>query len=812
MKQECKHTMQSRGNRQVNATKTALLERWSPKKKFPLGLLLIFFPCVAIYHNANADTLYVDSLNGVDISNRCIRWDRPCETLAHAVEVAAGGDTLELLAQDYPAENILIDKPLTIVGINKSHTRVIGTGNQRHFTISVGATEIVSFSQMAFTEGNAVNENGGAVLVNGGNLELQRTVFESNQADQGGAIACEACDGIFIYRSEFIHNRASGRDGNGGAVYASYMPNNESRIELVQFAANRADQHGGALFLRDVPLTVSKTAFSENGTTRPSGRGGAIFSTNADLSLDDSTLDHNRASVIDGKGGGLYAELSSRLWLTNTTFSENDGGNYGGALALQHSNDTIITNSTFYGNRASVGGGTFSNVGNYELRYSIVADSRGAHDCFGRVPGGYDNSLGDASCEGSMTSVIAPVTGLGPLQDNGGPTATHAIAPGSNAHNAVVGNCYEPNGNTLITDQRGFRKPFQDCDIGSFEYQNFAPGTYVESGQSLSNNMIFTTALGDIDGDGDLDMVVGNIEFNPTRVFINQGNGRFIGNGQALGVGWVMSIALADVDGDGDLDLIESRISNGSALSIYLNDGSGVFSSSGQTFLTFDARTMAVGDVDNDGDQDIAVGSSVGGGSRILTNDGSGHFVDNGPLGTGWNCVVILGDIDADGDLDLLEANSAENVAYINDGNGVFQRSNQTLGRGDSYIALGDIDGDGDLDMVEGVRNNESLHIYVNEGNGPHDSGQTLGNYYTRTVTLGDVDSDGDLDLIQGTSNDGLFVYFNDGAGNFSSSDRYDSPFSIIDVTLGDMDNDGDLDMATVGDWYELKLFINMTP
>ena len=76
---------------------------------------------------------------------------------------------------------------------------------------------------------------------------------------------------------------------------------------------------------------------------------------------------------------------------------------------------------------------------------------------------------------------------------------------------------------------------------------------FEDSGQALGDSYSTSVALGDLDGDGDLDAMVGNYG-QPNTVWTNDGNGTFTNSGQALGNGYSWSVALGDLDGDGDLD------------------------------------------------------------------------------------------------------------------------------------------------------------------------------------------------------------------------------------------------------------------
>ncbi|MCB1769601.1 MAG: VCBS repeat-containing protein, partial [Candidatus Competibacteraceae bacterium] len=171
--------------------------------------------------------------------------------------------------------------------------------------------------------------------------------------------------------------------------------------------------------------------------------------------------------------------------------------------------------------------------------------------------------------------------------------------------------------------------------------------------------------LGDVDGDGDLDLVAGNNTSQANRVWLNNGLGTFSDSGQTLGAFVTLSVALDDVDGDGDLDLIEGN--SGSANRVWFNNGLGTFSDSGQTLGNHDTHSVALGDVDRDGDLDLVEGNYQQA-NQVWLNNGLGTFNDSGQtLGNYWTQGLALGDVDGDGDLDLVEGNEGQaNRVWLN--------------------------------------------------------------------------------------------------------------------------------------------------
>jgi len=331
---------------------------------------------------------------------------------------------------------------------------------------------------------------------------------------------------------------------------------------------------------------------------------------------------------------------------------------------------------------------------------------------------------------------------------------------------------------------------------------------------------------GDIDGDGDVDLVFlrGNTTAQPL-VYRNQGMGRFTqdATGMApLPTGEYGAVRLADLDGDGDLDLVATRWSG--QLVIFRNQG-GTFTdvtatASPNVTIVSLATSILVFDADRDGDLDLLL--AVAGRTYLFLNNGVGVFTDGSsrvPVTNQSIAAPIAADIDGDGDLDLLIARTfgtatERHLLLLNNGSGFFTDvSAQRLpvfgnvdGPGGVSVAAGDLDGDGDQDFVVG-QGRSRIAFYRNTAGFFTEAASwsiadiDLSPYYVfpNRMRLGDVDRDGDLDLVFDGGEYGRHLFLNDGTGALGPAPVGKLPQArqiVRETLLVDIDGDEDLDLV----------------
>jgi hypothetical protein len=336
----------------------------------------------------------------------------------------------------------------------------------------------------------------------------------------------------------------------------------------------------------------------------------------------------------------------------------------------------------------------------------------------------------------------------------------------------------------------------------------FAPGSDPGVGQGP-----VTVATGDVDGDGDLDLLTANFSGSAVSVRLNNGQGVFGGGSTVALAGDVRTLVLGDVDGDGDLDLLAPDYSNGTGASVNLrlNNGQGQFSGSQSIAVGIGSYAAALGDVDGDGDLDLLTTSTTftTGAVRVHLNDGQGNFTSYQTVAVGANPLnLVLGDVDNDGDLDVLtgDANASTVSVRLNNGQGSFGGGSTVAVAGPPLnLVLGDVDGDYDLDVITTNPNiNGTVSVRLNNGQGSFGGGSEIlarsaAGVGSSGVALGDVDGDGDLDLLAANTDGAgaVLVRLNDGRGLFSGGQQVAVGRFSTYVVTGDVDGDGDLDLLT---------------
>ncbi len=338
-------------------------------------------------------------------------------------------------------------------------------------------------------------------------------------------------------------------------------------------------------------------------------------------------------------------------------------------------------------------------------------------------------------------------------------------------------------------------------------YSQFGPQQIITQAADGSKWIIAT----DIDGDGYKDVASAN-QFGSNLTWYKNldRHGTFGPENIIASLNQTFFISDADIDGDGDIDVMAVSFAQDKIVWYENLDGQGNFSVQNIISNTTDgAYCVVAGDLDGDGDMDVISGSDFSGLAWYENLDGQGvffkHLIDNNVSGT--RSVVVI-DVDGDSDLDIVGNSTAPNKTYWIenvDGLGTFGAPNSIyeMGQYVTKVIAADVDGDGDTDVLTASSGDNEIAWFENlDGLGNFGPKNTITNTLVDawTVYAADLDNDGDIDVLATSTEPfgGEIVWFEnlDGQGNFSAKKTISTQVqSPRSVIAADIDNDGDMDV-----------------
>jgi hypothetical protein len=333
--------------------------------------------------------------------------------------------------------------------------------------------------------------------------------------------------------------------------------------------------------------------------------------------------------------------------------------------------------------------------------------------------------------------------------------------------------------------------------------QAFTVGVRVEF---PTGTLPYSVAIGDVSGDGRLDLAVANSGSNTVSVLLGSGTGGF-GPKADFGTGnRPVSVAIRDVSGDGKPDLVVAN-QNSNTVSVLLGDGTGGFGAKIDFATGGLPASVAIGDVSGDDKPDLAVANYGSGTISVLLGNGAGAFGAKTDFTTGSGPYsVAIGNVNGDGIPDLAVANTGSSTVSVllGDGTGGFgSKTDFATGTGPGSVAIGDVNSDGKADLAVADLQSDMVSVLLGNGTGWFEPKTDFATgAWPNGVVIGDVSGDGRADLALTNSGSAtVSVLLGNGTGGFGAKTDFATGNDPSSVALGDVSGDGNADLV-VANYY----------
>lgn len=335
----------------------------------------------------------------------------------------------------------------------------------------------------------------------------------------------------------------------------------------------------------------------------------------------------------------------------------------------------------------------------------------------------------------------------------------------------------------------------------------------------------------DMNKDGRPDVMAWSFANGDLHFFLNNGDGTFSESFPYTGSSSISRILTGDIDKDGNKDIV-FFVADGISDGIYIlnGNGDGTFMTATEVLDVSNPRDIALGDINNSGLLDIVF--SENGETKWSRNEGSGVFDTPEDVSSVTSISKLdLVDIENDGIVDIVQiaSGSSENN-YVFNSEGGLNFSTLSIStnptNGSDELAIGDLDNDGFGDWVAGAFNDHNVDLHYNTGTAFSPSNDDLNGPDTylsvSDLHIADIDADGDNDILSAFFNsDNVVVYLNNGSGDqganvFATTEVIANQIDASSITTADLDSDGDLDILIAREdgnvvWIESEGALTLT-